>query len=421
MKKAQILSAIALAFALGLTAVAPVANTYAQITPNTATQEQKDAIYEQANEALEAAADLDNVSDYTGLYSAIEGDGGLVAALNKITESELRWFNENLTVPQSVNQYIAQAAKYIGTTSSKLYHQTNGKYDYIKTGVDFSDAELKPIAQFGKVNTLEEAYNALTDASKAVEDNISTLKNNYDYDATLAEADYTVVEKAIANYDAIRSHLSSELTRIDDAYEDGTAWNFDTKTNDAVIANTTTPANLAQLIKNIDAEAYAALTKNANWVAAPTTGVERATDFGLAIKAAKALPKYNFVNGVNEAVKNVEKILSPAAAGDPTVNVDYDKAQTYIAALNTAVEAYVKGKAPVVVDPSKPGEGENQPGDGDGEGEDKPGVADTGVIAAADGTASSTVAIVAGIATALTAAGAGVVAYRNARRAGKEA
>lgn len=48
-------------------------------------------------------------------------------------------------------------------------------------------------------------------------------------------------------------------------------------------------------------------------------------------------------------------------------------------------------------------------------------VSDSGVLAAADGTASSTVAIVAGIATALTAAGAGVVAYRNARRAGKEA
>ena len=48
-------------------------------------------------------------------------------------------------------------------------------------------------------------------------------------------------------------------------------------------------------------------------------------------------------------------------------------------------------------------------------------VSDSGVLAAADGTASSTVAIVAGIATALTAAGAGVVAYRNARRASKEA
>lgn len=48
-------------------------------------------------------------------------------------------------------------------------------------------------------------------------------------------------------------------------------------------------------------------------------------------------------------------------------------------------------------------------------------VSDSGILAAADGTASSTMAIVAGIATALTAAGAGVVAYRNARRAGKEA
>ncbi len=40
----------------------------------------------------------------------------------------------------------------------------------------------------------------------------------------------------------------------------------------------------------------------------------------------------------------------------------------------------------------------------------------TGVVAGTDGSASTTVAMVAGVATALTAAGAGVVAYRNARR-----
>jgi len=40
----------------------------------------------------------------------------------------------------------------------------------------------------------------------------------------------------------------------------------------------------------------------------------------------------------------------------------------------------------------------------------------TGVLAGAEGNASTTVAMVAGVATALTAAGAGVVAYRNARR-----
>ncbi len=41
---------------------------------------------------------------------------------------------------------------------------------------------------------------------------------------------------------------------------------------------------------------------------------------------------------------------------------------------------------------------------------------DTGVLAGEEGSASTTVAMVAGVATALTAAGAGVVAYRNARR-----
>ncbi len=44
-------------------------------------------------------------------------------------------------------------------------------------------------------------------------------------------------------------------------------------------------------------------------------------------------------------------------------------------------------------------------------------VGDTGVLGSAQGTASTAVSVVAGLATALTALGAGVVAYRNARRA----
>ncbi len=44
-------------------------------------------------------------------------------------------------------------------------------------------------------------------------------------------------------------------------------------------------------------------------------------------------------------------------------------------------------------------------------------VGDTGVLGSAQGTASTTISVVAGLATALTALGAGVVAYRNARRA----
>ena len=45
---------------------------------------------------------------------------------------------------------------------------------------------------------------------------------------------------------------------------------------------------------------------------------------------------------------------------------------------------------------------------------------DTGALFGTEGSASTTVAMVAGIATALTAAGAGVVAYRNARRSSRK-
>ncbi len=59
------------------------------------------------------------------------------------------------------------------------------------------------------------------------------------------------------------------------------------------------------------------------------------------------------------------------------------------------------------------GEGTNKPEDNNNGGNKAP---DTGILADAEGSASTTVAMVAGVATALTAAGAGVVAYRNARR-----
>ncbi len=67
--------------------------------------------------------------------------------------------------------------------------------------------------------------------------------------------------------------------------------------------------------------------------------------------------------------------------------------------------------------PSGTGEGTNKPNDDKNEGNKAP---DTGILANAEGNASTTVAMVAGIATALTAAGAGVVAYRNARRSSRK-
>ncbi len=409
MKKSQVLAALALAFALGV--VVPVAGTYAQITPNTATEKQKTAIYDKADAALDAVADLDNFRSYAELYSGIEGDNGLVAALDKITSSELRWFNENLTVSQSVNGYIKTAGTYTratisGTTNPGLYAQSNGKYTYIKPNVSFKDAELKALTQFTKANTLADAYSAVTAMQKAVEDNITILKSNYIYNGATDDASNSVVAAAIQNYDAIKTHLNDEIARINQAYQNGTPYDFDAKGwGTAVINANTTPANFAQLIKNIDSKVYDALTKNADWNKTENgNGIARATDFGLAIKAAKNLPKYNFVKAVADAEANVEKIQE----SNP-VNVDYEQAKAYIATLDNAVKAYKDGKT------DGTGDGTNKPDD-----EKDPSAPDTGILSNTEASASTTLAMVAGIATALTAAGAGVVAYRNARRSARK-
>ncbi len=61
------------------------------------------------------------------------------------------------------------------------------------------------------------------------------------------------------------------------------------------------------------------------------------------------------------------------------------------------------------------GDGTNKPDD-----EKDPSAPDTGILSNTEASASTTLAMVAGIATALTAAGAGVVAYRNARRSSRK-
>ena len=77
MKKSQVLAALALAFALGLGAVAPTASTYATVIyPVGTTQEQIDAnnraINSEVNAALKAYGDFEKVSQYADLYFQIE-------------------------------------------------------------------------------------------------------------------------------------------------------------------------------------------------------------------------------------------------------------------------------------------------------------------------------------------------------------
>lgn len=396
MKKSQILAALALAFALGV--AMPVAGTYAQITEGTANAEQKKDVYEQAADAIAAAAELANIADYTTLYTQIEGDNGLAQALNKITTNEVRWYNENdaITGAGTTNGYVAEANKF--ASASKLYKKdTSGNYVYIKAGVSFNDAELNKINNLTTVTSINQALDQLESTLSLVQDNIDTLKNNYKYNSALAEANYTYVESAVAQFDALRSKLSSAIDRINEAYSNGTMWNFYTSSWENVISADATPQNVVNLINNIDKDAAYNLTHSAEWKdATDGAGVQRANQFNLAIAAAKALPKYNFVNGVNEALKNVNKI--PA---DQTTNVDYDKALEYIATLNNAIEAYKKGQAST--DNGGNNGGTTTPADKE-DGNKVPGAGNTGAVAGADATAKATVSIMAAIASVATAA-----------------
>ena len=65
------------------------------------------------------------------------------------------------------------------------------------------------------------------------------------------------------------------------------------------------------------------------------------------------------------------------------------------------------------------GDNSQEPADGDTTTPDK--VGNQGVLANAEGNASASAGIMAAVATALTAAGVGVVAFRNARRSSKKA
>ncbi len=128
-----------------------------------------------------------------------------------------------------------------------------------------------------------------------------------------------------------------------------------------------------------------------------------------AVKAANAL-NYSEngtcsvarVRNLRIAVNNAQGMIN-----DGTQNYSATRAEQAIAAIKKALNGGTVTDEDVNQKPDmKPTEGNKAP--------------DTGILSNEDGGASTTVAMVAGVATALTAAGAGVVAYRNARRSSRK-
>ncbi len=397
MKKSQVLAALALAFALGVATI-PSADTYAKITDEEGvTSGQKSEAYSQIKGLLAEVDKLENYGNYSALYNAFEGKstGPSNGLIEKVNGWQKGWlleeYNSGLTDGRNVNANIAKFNNILKNRAAEIKDAEKPEVQ------DKAHDNFRNIAAFSNASSVETAYAAVENVIKAVDLNLDIMRNNYTYEA-----------------DNVIGEINNELAAIKSALTGGNAWttrvNASAK-NIFVSENGTTTyvniANLANDVKAIDFNAYNQMTKDSAWTStskAGMTGMEMIRDLKLIIDTAKTLPKYNYVNAVATAVANVQLVQE-----DNPANVSYKNALNDIADLKTAIKAYRTGKAP-----SGTGDGNNNDdGDGDGEGNKAP---DTGVLANAEGSASTTVAMVAGIATALTAAGAGVVAYRNARR-----
>ncbi len=365
MKKAQILSAIALAFALGV--VAPVASTTLTAsavevtTPATkvSTADLKAAIAKaESNATYKAYTVLSDTSSYTDINETT-----LLTALNGKIE--------------------ALNAAYTGD------EQAETLADALKVAIETETA--------AKYTAFANLYNAINDKASLNFDNIADLAKKAGFTVTLAEDEAKDVNALVTKITADTGYTS--YSNLIKAVKDA---------NDAIKAqgeNVTT-------LKN----------------ALNTWGYQTADVINTA--AATKLE----ADGSNGPVKALVALATPALNGKVEQKANYADLATKIGNAKTAAEAgdeednatalkametaFYKATGIVLSTVPTPadgtGDGTNKPDD-----EKDPSAPDTGILSNTEASASTTLAMVAGIATALTAAGAGVVAYRNARRANK--
>lgn len=365
MKKAQILSAIALAFALGV--VAPVAGVYTT----------GDASAFSAEDNTATRADLDNA------VKAVEANATYKAIATVATEvANTEYADEN------------------GEVAAVLTALDNGT----PTGVTAGKSELANPTDQQIIDAAKKTtnYSLYVDLKAAVaDDNLTTLKNlilnQYNkIDGVTAIDASTITDASAFNLTTLSnwSYYNALITAVSDAQEAVTAETNGIKNLTAALkgalnetgkealkaledANNVTVATLKTLATDTNIDNY---TK---WVAVQT-----------AVKGAEP-------NDSGETAGNYTKLMAIATAYKTATNNLAETAGEIAASL----AAYVAPINPK--DPTNP----DEPTD--------PTAPGTGVVSAAEGNASTTISLVAGLATALTALGAGVVAYRSARRSNK--
>ncbi len=352
MKKAQILSAIALAFALGV--VAPVAGA------NAAPVARNGSIVAETATKAEVNAAIAKIEGYAAYKNFLALNEAVTAATG-------------VTAPAA--DTITDAIKAIDTNYTPAANIT------LKDAI----ADAKKVENYGAWSNIIEAMN-----------NDSTSVSDDAKRDTLINAIKVVFPTYSAGqgstYTSVKADVTTDVAEIKAKYD---VYNPLVEAVNTANKALTVEANLRNALIGVGKSA---------------AEVNAAADIAALTAMANAYPGYTAYSTLITAVANAKKSVTTDAS---------EANKTTIEGLDTNLKAATKAATGTEVSLAELANGttgdgnNNDDGDGDGEGNKAP---DTGVLANAEGSASTTVAMVAGIATALTAAGAGVVAYRNARR-----
>ncbi len=412
MKKSQILAALALAFALGV--VAPVASVVNTASVSAYSDETGTATLSDVNNSI---AFVENNATYKAFVKILAANSAYVAGKANHTIADLAGDGTYATDAASIYNLLntnkatfgynvaALAADVAKTANYKsqieIYvngARTSALYNAFETMLKVLDNNKATDSQLVNAATALRTTVGWSDGTSTVGLGLLTkvqYDNLHPEEAKLVNyrgagnpySGWSVYEAAEDIYDAV-STAEEDLVKFNNGYnlymplivESGL---FNKTTVDALNANPNLqPSDLNDKATTTD------------------------TTYGI-IRRAQWQALYNEVQQAKEDRVQENSGDNYSIIGD--LAATWKSATGNEEAIKTVMARMAAYKAPV--NPGT-GDGTNKPDD------DKkdPNAPDTGILADGEANASTTVAMVAGIATALTAAGAGVVAYRNARR-----
>ncbi len=470
MKKSQVLAALALAFALGLGVVAPVANTYAAVEAP-ANQEQADKLNEDLAKAVEEAQGIAGYDGYSALIQAVDKATENISDAKKTAATTLygQLTGTAVTVGlvdakgEEVPTSESDSTQKEGPITIKLTTVTESMKDnydaLMQAAVNYQQKLTEKVQGYAnlKAEDYDKKNQTELDAIAKNRNDLTAIKQIVDSNVFSKVTGYAA--KAATDATALQNGLQGVLSKADyDAFLASDAWKK-AGTDDNKKINALIPAAKATKQYGYFSTLTTAVTE-ANKIA--TTGSYSIAQGQAALNKLNAAIKGTSIDGPNKTTTIAKaNVTVTADFGDDNVVLNVKETDKKVAAFGdrkTAMyditltkdgKAYKFDGSAVVtidfkdakIDASKAGlYYVKEDGTADFmkgakfEGttvtfttshfsvyaivEDAAaGLPNTGVISAAvEGNASTTVAMVAGIATALTAAGAGVVAYRNARR-----